>query len=63
MYMLLLILLVMLGDPDENIYILQNGKVQVFITMDGTTLPLKTVKTGESVASLLSFVDVLNVSD
>lgn len=49
-----------IGDPDENIYILQNGKVQVFITMDGTTLPLKTVKTGESVASLLSFVDVLN---
>ncbi|KAJ1520543.1 hypothetical protein ONE63_003662 [Megalurothrips usitatus] len=49
-----------IGDPDENVYIVQNGKVNVFITgQDGTVLTLKCVKTGESVTSLLSFTDVL----
>ncbi|XP_034233651.1 neuropathy target esterase sws isoform X1 [Thrips palmi] len=49
-----------IGDPDENVYIVQNGKVNVFITgQDGSVLTLKCVKTGESVTSLLSFTDVL----
>ncbi|XP_023708725.1 neuropathy target esterase sws isoform X6 [Cryptotermes secundus] len=49
-----------IGDPDENVYVIQNGKVNVFITgSDGTTISLKCVKTGESVTSLLSFTDVL----
>lgn len=49
-----------IGDPDENVYIVQNGKVNVFITgLDGSVLTLKCVKTGESVTSLLSFTDVL----
>ncbi|GFG31714.1 hypothetical protein Cfor_06274 [Coptotermes formosanus] len=49
-----------IGDPDENVYVIQSGKVNVFITgADGTTISLKCVKTGESVTSLLSFTDVL----
>ncbi|XP_030755536.1 neuropathy target esterase sws isoform X3 [Sitophilus oryzae] len=48
-----------IGDPDENFYIVQSGKLNVFInTSDGTT-SLKIVKPGESVTSLLSFTDVL----
>lgn len=49
-----------IGDPDENVYVIQSGKVNVFITgADGSTISLKCVKTGESVTSLLSFTDVL----
>ena len=51
------------GDPDENVYVIQSGRVNVFITgTDGTAISLKCVKTGESVTSLLSFTDVLTVS-
>lgn len=51
------------GDADENVYVVQSGKLNVFITnTDGSTLSLKIVKTGESVTSLLSFTDVLTVS-
>lgn len=43
---------------------IQSGKVNVFITgSDGTAISLKCVKTGESVTSLLSFTDVLTVSE
>ncbi|KAF2894224.1 hypothetical protein ILUMI_11949 [Ignelater luminosus] len=49
-----------IGDPDENVFVVQSGKVNVFIsTADGSTLSLKIVKAGESVTSLLSFTDVL----
>ncbi|XP_031338443.1 neuropathy target esterase sws-like isoform X1 [Photinus pyralis] len=49
-----------IGEPDENVFIVQSGKVNVFITaVDGSILSLKMVKTGESVTSLLSFTDVL----
>ncbi|XP_046669459.1 neuropathy target esterase sws isoform X2 [Homalodisca vitripennis] len=49
-----------IGDPDENVYVIQNGKVNVFITgTDGEQISLKVVKTGDSVTSLLSFTDVL----
>ncbi|XP_059481709.1 neuropathy target esterase sws isoform X2 [Neocloeon triangulifer] len=49
-----------IGDPDENVYVVQNGLINVYITGgDGSTLTLKYVKKGESVTSLLSFVDVL----
>lgn len=52
-----------IGDADENVYVVQSGKINVFITnSDGSTLSLKIVKTGESVTSLLSFTDVLTVS-
>lgn len=48
------------GDPDENVYVVQNGKVNVYITgPDNSSICLKVVKTGESVTSLLSFIDVL----
>lgn len=43
-------------------YVVQSGKLNVYITQpDGSTLSLKVVKTGESVTSLLSFIDVLFV--
>ncbi|CAH1994196.1 unnamed protein product [Acanthoscelides obtectus] len=48
-----------IGDPDENVYIVQSGKLNVFITSQEGTTTLKIVKPGESVTSLLSFTDVL----
>nr|CAH7756569.1 unnamed protein product [Callosobruchus chinensis] len=48
-----------IGDPDENVYIVQSGKLNVFITSQEGTTSLKIVKPGESVTSLLSFTDVL----
>jgi len=48
------------GDADENFYVVQSGRLNVFITeLDGTTITLKLVKEGDSIASLLSFTDVL----
>ncbi|XP_064077018.1 neuropathy target esterase sws isoform X3 [Vanessa tameamea] len=48
------------GDTDENVYVVQTGRVNVYITNhDGTSLSLKIVRAGESVTSLLSFTDVL----
>ncbi|ODN06433.1 Neuropathy target esterase sws, partial [Orchesella cincta] len=48
------------GDADENFYVVQSGRLNVFITeCDGTTITLKLVKEGDSIASLLSFTDVL----
>lgn len=51
-----------IGDPDENVYIVQSGKLNVCITGAEGTNTLKIVKPGESVTSLLSFTDVLTVS-
>lgn len=52
-----------IGDPDENVFIVQQGLVNVYITgSDGSQISLKLVKTGESVTSLLSFTDVLTGS-
>ncbi|XP_043577608.1 neuropathy target esterase sws isoform X4 [Bombus pyrosoma] len=49
-----------IGDPDENLFIVQQGLVNVYITgSDSSQISLKLVKTGESVTSLLSFTDVL----
>lgn len=49
-----------IGDHDENMYVVQSGKINVCITnLDGTNVSLKIVKTGDSVTSLLSFTDVL----
>ncbi|XP_025996643.1 neuropathy target esterase sws isoform X2 [Solenopsis invicta] len=49
-----------IGDPDESLFIVQQGLVNVYITgSDGSQISLKVVKTGESVTSLLSFTDVL----
>ncbi|XP_050355949.1 neuropathy target esterase sws isoform X8 [Nymphalis io] len=48
------------GDTDENVYVVQTGRVNVYITnQDGSSLSLKIVRAGESVTSLLSFTDVL----
>uniref|UniRef100_T1IXP6 Neuropathy target esterase sws n=1 Tax=Strigamia maritima TaxID=126957 RepID=T1IXP6_STRMM len=48
------------GQEDDSIYVVQSGKLAVSIVeQDGIELPLKQVTTGESVISLLTFVDVL----
>lgn len=48
-------------DADDSVFIVQSGLVNVSISnADGSTLSLKTVRKGESVTSLLSFVDVLS---
>lgn len=52
----------LIGDPDENVYVVQNGSVNVFVIgSEGEQISLKIVKTGDSVTSLLSFTDVLTV--
>jgi lysophospholipid hydrolase len=52
--------LIKIGDPDDSVFIVQSGQITVFLNNpDGTSIPLKTVKQGESVTSLLSFIDVL----
>ena len=49
-----------IGTPDDSIYVVQTGQIQVFITeSDGTELVLKNVSTGESIVSMLSVMDVL----
>lgn len=48
---------------DDSVFIVQSGQLIVQINnADGSTLSLKHVKQGESVTSLLSFVDILVVS-
>ncbi|XP_037919482.1 neuropathy target esterase sws isoform X1 [Hermetia illucens] len=50
-----------INDPDDSLFIVQSGVINVFISnADGSTLSLKTVKKGETVTSLLSFIDVLS---
>ncbi|KAI1290330.1 Neuropathy target esterase sws [Halotydeus destructor] len=54
-------LLFSIGDPDDSIYIVQLGKLQVFLTeSDGSELLLKEVAPGDTVVSLLSVLDVLS---
>ncbi|XP_037047391.1 neuropathy target esterase sws isoform X4 [Bradysia coprophila] len=54
-------LLFKIGDIDDSVFIVQSGLLNVLINnADGSTLSLKLVKKGESVTSLLSFIDVLN---
>ncbi|XP_059619061.1 neuropathy target esterase sws isoform X2 [Phlebotomus argentipes] len=49
-----------IGDTDDSVYVVQTGSVNVFINnADGTTMSLKIIRSGESVTSLLSFIDVL----
>lgn len=49
-----------IGDPDDSIYIVQTGQIQVSLTEpDGSVLVLKNVHVGESIASMLSVMDVL----
>lgn len=47
------------GDTDESVFIVQSGQINVLVNNpDGSTMVLKTIKKGESVTSLLSFIDV-----
>lgn len=49
-----------IGDPDDSIYVLQSGRVNVFLTEpDGIELTLKESVSGDSIVSLLSVMDAL----
>ena len=47
------------GDPDENIFIVQSGLVNVYATDTEGATTLKHVHPGDSIMSLLSFLDHL----
>lgn len=50
-----------IGDDDDSIYIIQSGRLEVFTTeFDGSEIALKEVGAGDSIASLLSVLDVLS---
>lgn len=49
-----------IGDNDDSIYVVESGKINVYITeSDNIEYLVKEVQTGESIHSLLSIVDVL----
>jgi CRP-like cAMP-binding protein len=50
------------GDADDSVYMVQKGCILVYITDPETSreLPLKEVKAGESIASMLSILDILS---
>lgn len=49
------------GDPDENIFIVQSGKLNVYANEPNEAIQsLKHVKPGDSIMSLLSFLDHLS---
>ncbi|XP_055938535.1 neuropathy target esterase sws-like isoform X2 [Argiope bruennichi] len=53
-------LLFSIGEPDDSIYVVQSGKLIVYVTEnDGSELVLKEVTTGENITSLLSVMDAL----
>ena len=47
------------GEPDEWIYVIQDGQIDLLVHENGQDRPISEVKTGESIASLLSVLDVL----
>ncbi|KFR14812.1 Neuropathy target esterase, partial [Opisthocomus hoazin] len=50
------------GQPDTSIYVLQDGKLELFLTEpDGKETVMKEVFPGDSVHSLLSVLDVITV--
>jgi lysophospholipid hydrolase len=52
--------LIKVGDSDDSVFIVQSGSVNVFLNNpDGTSISLKVVRKGETVTSLLSFIDVI----
>lgn len=52
--------LIKISDPDDSIFIVQTGVVNVYLNnKDGSSLHLKCVRKGETVSSLLSCIDVL----
>ncbi|XP_064650048.1 patatin-like phospholipase domain-containing protein 7 [Lineus longissimus] len=53
-------LLFKVGDKDDSIFVVQSGKLNVFVTdADGTEISIKVVETGDSVHSLLSILDAI----
>jgi lysophospholipid hydrolase len=52
--------LIKIGDSDDSVFIVQSGAINVFLNnTDGSCISLKVVKKGETVTSLLSFIDVI----
>ena len=48
-----------IGDPDENIFVVESGRLDVTISDQVGVSTIKRVGPGDSVTSLLSFLDVL----
>ncbi|XP_055390605.1 neuropathy target esterase sws isoform X1 [Condylostylus longicornis] len=49
------------SDQDDSVFIVQSGAIDVYISnLDGSVTLLKTVRKGEAITSLLSFIDVLS---
>ena len=48
-----------IGDPDQFIFVVQSGQLNVTCTDQAGTSLIKKVGSGESLTSLLSFIDVL----
>ena len=48
-----------IGDPDDSIFVVQDGSMEIFIQKDNRDILAKVVQPGESVTSLLSILDVL----
>ncbi|KAL4238128.1 Neuropathy target esterase [Mactra antiquata] len=48
-----------IGDEDNCIYVVQSGKINVYITEEGTEYLVKEVDTGDSIHSLLSILDFI----
>ncbi|KAL7028237.1 hypothetical protein ACKWTF_005772 [Chironomus riparius] len=56
--------LIKIGDADDSVFIVQSGSVNVFLNnADGSSISLKVAKKGETVTSLLSFIDILVGND
>lgn len=52
--------LIKIGDNDDSVFIVQSGQINVFLNNpDGSCISLKVVEQGETVTSLLSFIDVI----
>jgi lysophospholipid hydrolase len=52
-----------IGDPDDSIYVVESGRINVFITDEkGNRHLIKECIEGSHVFSLLSVMDVLTVS-
>jgi lysophospholipid hydrolase len=47
------------GDADEFVHVVQSGRMNVHIREGDKTTTIKIVEPGETVSSLLSFIDVL----
>jgi len=52
------------GDPDEFVHVVEAGYMEVYIReADGRATRIKLIKEGETISSLLSFLDCMTGED